>query len=82
MIFVIVMSICALIMINIGVFQVTRKMPVTFYTGERIPDVEAVKNVKEWNIKHGIMWIFYGGVIIIGIIAGILFDDTIVFYNN
>lgn len=79
MIFGIVMGICALIMFGIGVFQITRKEPIAFYTGEKAPDKTMVRSVKTWNKRHGFMWLIYGGVIIVGIIVGVIVNSTVIF---
>lgn len=79
MIFGIVMGICATIMFGIGIFQISRKTPVTFYTGEKAPAKETVKDISGWNKKHGMMWIVYGTIIVVGIIVGAMAHSAIMF---
>ena len=76
MIFGIVMGVCALIMFGIGIFQLSSKTPVAFYTGEKAPEADTLKDVSAWNKKHGIMWIIYGVIIVIGIVAGLMIDNV------
>ena len=68
---------CALIMIVIGIFQLKSKEPVGFYTGEKPPAREEIKDVAAWNRKHGVMWIVYGVIIIISWICGYLAGDSL-----
>jgi hypothetical protein len=79
MIFAIVMSVCAIVMFGIGIFQFSREKPVAFYSGEKAPDADSLKDVKAWNRRHGMMWVIYGVFIIIGIIAGFMINNTIAF---
>ena len=37
---------------------------------------EKVKDIENWNKKHGIMWILYGIVIVIGIVGGLIVGDS------
>lgn len=56
----IIISFVALIMTAIGVSQIKSKKPVGFYTGQEPPKEEQLTDVKQWNKKHGIMWMAYG----------------------
>ena len=67
----------ALIMIVIGISQMKSKMPVGFYSGEKPPRVEDLTNVHEWNVKHGMMWISYGIIMLVGYFIGALIGDSI-----
>ena len=67
----------AFIMIVIGMAQIKSKSPVGFYSGEKPPCEEELINVHEWNVKHGIMWISYGVVILLGYGIGCLMGDTV-----
>ena len=35
-----------------------------------------VKDIENWNKKHGIMWILYGIAIVIGIVGGLIVGDS------
>ena len=72
MIYCIVMGICAMFMFGIGLVQIKSKKPVAFYSGEKPPLEEKVKDIENWNKKHGIMWILYGIAIVIGIVGGLI----------
>lgn len=58
-------ALCALMMICIGVSQCRRKTPVGFYTFEKAPTAEEIRDVKRWNNGHGMMLIVYGAVMLI-----------------
>lgn len=65
--FLMIMSVVALIMIIIGVCQKTKKdEPVGFYNVLEPPKKEEISDVLEWNKQHGIIWITYGICIEIG----------------
>ena len=76
MIYCIVMGICAMFMFGIGLVQIKSKKPVAFYSGEKTPLEEKVKDIENWNKKHGIMWILYGIAIVIGIVGGLILGDS------
>lgn len=67
----------AFIMIAIGISQVKSNTPVGFYSGEKPPRVEDLTNVHEWNVKHGMMWISYGIIMLVGYFIGALIGDSI-----
>lgn len=67
----------ALIMIGLGISQWKSSEPVGFYTGEKPPARETLRDVKAWNRNHGRMWVLYGLVIILGYVIGSLMGDTI-----
>lgn len=52
------------VMVTIGISQVNSKNPVGFYTYEKAPKAEQILDVKQWNKKHGFMWILYGVAIL------------------
>jgi len=76
MIYCIVMGICAMFMFGIGLGQIKSKKPVAFYSGEKPPMEENVKDIEKWNRKHGIMWILYGIAIVFGIVGGVIVGDS------
>ena len=65
----VIICMVALIMIGLGVSQIRSKEPTGFYTGEKAPKAEEISDVKAWNRKHGMMWLFYGIAIICGYIV-------------
>jgi len=67
----------AFIMIAIGISQVKSNTPVGFYSGEKPPREEELINVHEWNVKHGMMWISYGIIMLVGYFIGALIGDSI-----
>ena len=76
MIYCIVMGICAMFMFGIGWVQIKSRKPVAFYSGEKPPLAEKVKDIENWNKKHGIMWILYGIAIVLGILGGLIVGDS------
>ncbi len=66
----VIFGIVALTMIVIGIYQLNQEEPVGFYTGEKPPVAEGITDVKAWNLRHGIMWIIYGVLIIAGYFIG------------
>lgn len=68
----------ALIMIGIGISQLKSEMPVGFYTGEKPLSRDEISDAKQWNKKHGIMWIIYGMIIVLSWICGCILGDGIV----
>ena len=66
---------CALIMFVLGIAQLRSKKPVGFYTGEKAPEEKDLSDVSAWNKKHGMMWIIYGGIIVLVYVCGLLIGD-------
>lgn len=56
----VILIICALPMIVIGIAQIKSKNPVGFWAGKEPPAKGQVRDVPDYNKKHGIMWILYG----------------------
>ena len=55
-----IVSYCALIMIVVGVVQWRKKTPAGFWAGVNPPDAAKITDVTAYNKKHGKMWIVYG----------------------
>ena len=53
------------IMLAIGIVQLRSKKPVAFYSGETGPKESELTDVRAWNLRHGIMWLIYGAIIIV-----------------
>lgn len=68
----VIFAIVALIMILIGVYQLNYKTPVGFYSGKTPPKSDEITDVKGWNVRHGIMWIIYGMIMLLGYCIGLL----------
>lgn len=68
---------CSLIMISIGVYDLKSKKPCGFYSGERPPSKEELTDWKEWNRRHGRMWIIYGIIIMVSFFLGMPFEDSL-----
>lgn len=57
----VIVSLVAVIMIIIGVYQFGRKdCPVGFYNIQEPPKAEEISDILQWNRRHGIIWIVYG----------------------
>lgn len=67
----VIISIVALIMVIIGVYQFEKKdVPVGFYNVIDPPKKEEISDVEQWNKKHGMIWIAYGLCIELGFWLG------------
>ncbi|MBP3476048.1 MAG: hypothetical protein J6K48_06985 [Lachnospiraceae bacterium] len=66
----------AFIMIGIGISQLRSKKPVGFYSGEQPPEEEELSDVYAWNVRHGVMWMVYGVIIIISYVILHLIGDS------
>ena len=73
----VIFAVVAMVMIVIGIYQINQKTPVGFYTGDKAPSPEEITDVRAWNVKHGVMWIIYGFLIIIGYVGGFLSKNVI-----
>ncbi len=73
-----IIYVCAAsVMFFIGMVQLTSKKPVGFYSGEKPPREADLTDVKAWNKKHGVMWVVYGGIILLSYGAGAVVGDTV-----
>lgn len=75
----IVFSLCALIMIVVGISQIKNTAPVGFWNWQKPPKRENISDLPAYNRKHGLMWILYGLGMIICFLFGMLFKDGLVF---
>ena len=57
-------GIVSAVFIIIGIRQIMSQTPVGFYTGEEPPLESHLKSVRGWNTCHGLLWIWYGLVMI------------------
>lgn len=68
-----------LIMVGIGIHQLKSRMPVGFYTGEKPPKPEEIRDVPAYNKRHGWMWISYGLGMLVSWTAGAFTGNVLVF---
>lgn len=73
----VIYGIVSLIMVGIGISQLRSTKPVGFYSGEKAPREDEIKDVKAWNKKHGMMWLIYGIIIMISWLIGSVIGDSI-----
>lgn len=67
----VIISLVALVMLTIGVFQFVKKdVPVGFYNLTIPPKKEEITDIIAWNKKHGMIWIIYGICIELGFLLG------------
>lgn len=64
--------------IGLGVSQLLRKKPVGGGIFEAPPRRECVTDMKEWNQKHGILWIGYGLVMLGGFLLLTVVNDYLI----
>lgn len=56
-----IISIVALVMVMIGIYQMKEKdVPVGFYNVIDPPKKEEISDIIAWNKQHGLLWISYG----------------------
>lgn len=70
-------GICFILFLVIGIRQVKSKTPVGFYSGEKPPRAEELKDVIMWNKKHGWMWIIYSVIVLLSWIVSCFMGDSI-----
>lgn len=63
-------GIVVLVTLGIGIHQYRMKTPATFYTGEKPPAAETLRDVRLWNRRHGLMWIAYAVLVTGCVVAG------------
>ena len=56
-------GVLALLLIGIGVKQITSAEPIAFYTGDEPPEKNMLKSVRAWNTGHGLLWISSGVIL-------------------
>ncbi len=67
----VIVSLVALVMLTIGIFQFVKKdVPVGFYNLTVPPKKEEITDIVAWNKKHGMIWIIYGICIELGFLLG------------
>lgn len=64
--------------IGLGVSQLLRKKPVGGGIFDAPPRRECVTDMKEWNQKHGILWIGYGLVMLGGFLLLTVVNDYLI----
>lgn len=74
----VIVSIVAVIMIGIGLFQYLKKdKPVGFYTVNNPPKKEEISDITKWNRQHGLIWIIYGICVELGFSIGFMMPSEI-----
>ena len=73
----VILSLCAVLMFGIGVFQIKSKKPVGFYSGLKAPDEKELSDVNTWNKKHGAMWILYSICIVLAWVCELVICDNL-----
>ena len=72
----IVTLICVLPIIIFGIVQYRSKKPVGFWSGMEPPKKEQITDVKAYNKKHGLMWIYYGLGFVLCFECGLFLGET------
>jgi len=74
----VIISFVAGIMIIIGITQIAKKKePVGFYNVIAPPKKEEIKDIIQWNKKHGFIWIVYGLCIELGFWLGYIMPSEV-----
>lgn len=69
--------VCIMPILIIGIVQYRSKKPVGFWSGVEPPKEEEITDLKAYNQKHGLMWIFYGIGFILCFLSGFFFGGNI-----
>lgn len=69
----VVLLICASSLVILGIVQYRSKEPVGFWSGKKPPRREEITDVRAYNRKHGLIWIFYGAGLVLCFACGIPF---------
>lgn len=67
-------------MIIIGIVQYRSREPVGFWSGKKPPKRAEITDVKAYNRKHGLMWIFFGVGFVLCFVCGLFWDGLIAGY--
>lgn len=73
----VIYGLCALLFVGLGISNYKSKRPVTINTSIKPPKEENLVSVKEWNRKHGIMWITFGIVFALCYVLGCIFANNL-----
>lgn len=76
----VILLVSAAPIIIIGIVQYRSKDPVGFWSGKKPPQRAAITDVKAYNRKHGLMWIFFGAGFVLCSLCGLLWDGLIAGY--
>ena len=74
-IIIVILLICSLPLVIIGISQYKSKKPVGFWSGQKPPEADRIRNIAAYNKKHGIMWILFGLGIPVSFFAGMPFGE-------
>lgn len=67
-------------MIIIGIVQYRSREPVGFWSGKKPPKRAEITDVKAYNRKHGLMWIFFGAGLVLCSVCGLFWGGLIAGY--
>lgn len=74
----VIVSFVSCIMIIIGLCQMRKKEePVGFYNVIDPPKKEEISDIIQWNKKHGMIWLAYGGCIELGFWLGCVMPNEV-----
>ena len=73
-IFTVIFVLCGIVMIMIGLYQRRSSVPAKLNSSEDL-DPEEIRNIPDYNRKHGLMFIVYGAVIIGGVFLSWIFSS-------
>ena len=74
-IYLVISFLVSLIFVVLGISQYNSEKPVSLNTGEKPPCEDELTDVLEWNHKHGINLIIYGGVLFLTLSAFVYFIE-------
>ena len=68
---VIINGICALVFILFGLYALKKETPIHFWAGTTVKS-EKISDVKAYNKANGVMWIIYGSLFVLAVLAILL----------
>lgn len=74
---IVILLVSAVPMIILGIVQYRSKDPVGFWSGKKPPQREEITDVKAYNRKHGLMWIFFGVGLVMCYVCGLFWGGLI-----
>ena len=74
-IYLVISFLVSLIFVVLGISQYNSEKPVSLNTGEKPPCEDELTDVLEWNHKHGINLIIYGGVLFLTLSVFVYFIE-------
>lgn len=70
------MILCAVCMVSIGLNQWRSSEPVPFWSRQTPPKREELTDVEAYNRLHGLLWMLFGGILVVSLIIHYFTDKA------